>query len=191
LYKLGDMSMGPMVIPFWGKSGLDEDAIGLINSLGVGFSIAGGLGGGLFMARFGIFHGLWFLGLWQAGSNLAYSWVAAYPTAGNFGIYVASAIESLCAGLGTSAFLAFLMSICEKRYAATQYALLSALFKVSGIFAGAISGWLTLYMGFAQYFTLTFFLSLPGLALVGHARKWIPTEQDVNNGRSSGGPEKR
>ena len=157
LYKLGDLSMAPMVIPFWGISGLTENEIGLITGLGIGFSIAGGLGGGLFMARFGIFHGLWFLGVWQAVSNLAYAWVAAYPLAGNFGIYVASAIESFCAGLGTSAFLAFLMSICEKRFSATQYAVLSALFRVTGIMAGAPSGWVTQYMGFAQYFLFDFF----------------------------------
>ena len=191
LYKLGDLAMGPMVTPFWDESGLTAKEIGLINSLGVGFSIAGGLGGGFFMARFGIFHGLWFLGLWQAVSNLGYAWVAAYPSPGNFGIYVASAIESLCAGLGTSAFLAFLMSICEKRFAATQYAVLSALFRVTGSMAGATSGFMTAYMGFAQYFLLTFALSLPGLALVGYARKWIPADQDLNNGESATGPEKR
>jgi PAT family beta-lactamase induction signal transducer AmpG len=185
LYKLGDMSMAPMVIPFWGISGLDEGAIGLITGLGIGFSIAGGLGGGLFMARFGIFHGLWFLGLWQAVSNLGYACVAAYPM-GHLGIYVASAIESFCAGLGTAAFLAFLMSICEKRFSATQYAVLSALFRVSGIMAGAASGFLTAHMGFAQYFLLTFFLSLPALALVGYARKWIPTDQELDDGRSGG-----
>jgi len=191
LYKLGDTSMAPMVIPFWLESGLTEDEIGLINGLGMGFSIAGGLAGGLFMARFGIFHGLWFLGSWQAVSNLGYAWVAAYPSLGHFGIYVASAIESLCAGLGTSAFLAFLMSICDKRFSATQYAVLSALFMVSRSLAGAPSGWLTQYMGFAQYFFLTFLLSLPGLALVGYARKWTPIDSNSNNGQSSTDLEKK
>jgi MFS transporter, PAT family, beta-lactamase induction signal transducer AmpG len=184
LYKLGDMSMAPMVIPFWGISGLGDDAIGLITGLGMGFSIAGGLAGGVFMARFGIFHGLWFLGLWQAVSNLGYAWVATYP-AGNLGIYIASAIESFCAGLGTAAFLAFLMSICEKRFSATQYAVLSALFRVSGIMAGAPSGWLAQYTGFAQYFLFTFFLSLPALALVGYARKWIPSDSGSNSDEPS------
>jgi MFS transporter, PAT family, beta-lactamase induction signal transducer AmpG len=190
LYKLGDMSMAPMVIPFWLESRLTEEAIGLITGLGMGFSIAGGLGGGLFMARFGIFHGMWFLGLWQAMSNLAYAWAAAYPTAGNLGIYVASGIESFSAGLGTSAFLAFLMCICAKRYAATQYALLSSLFKISGVIAGALSGWMTQYMGFAYFFALTFFLSLPGLALVGYARRWIPVDSNSNSNESSPNSEK-
>jgi len=191
LYKLGDTSMAPMVIPFWLESGLTEDEIGLINGLGMGFSIAGGLAGGLFMARFGIFHGLWFLGVWQAASNLGYAWVAAYPSVGHFGIYVASAIESFCAGLGTSAFLAFLMSICDKRFSATQYAVLSALFMISRSMAGAPSGWLTQYMGFAQYFLLTFFLSLPALALVGYAREWILIDPNSNNGQSSNDSKKK
>jgi MFS transporter, PAT family, beta-lactamase induction signal transducer AmpG len=177
LYKLGDMSMGPMVRPFWLDRGLTLEEIGLITgSLGVIASIAGGLAGGVFMVRFGIFHGLWFLGLWQAVSNLTYVWVAAFPESGNFGIYVASGIESFCAGLGTSAFLAFLMSICSKQYSATQYAILSALFRVPGILVGAPSGWAVAKMGFAEYFALTFVLALPAFAFLGYVRRWIPEE---------------
>jgi len=175
LYKLGDMSMGPMVLPFWKSRGLTLEEIGLITgTLGVAASIAGGLAGGLFMARYGIFHGLWFLGLWQSLSNLSYVWVAWDPSTGNLGIYVASVIESFCGGLGTAAFLAFLMSICKKEFSATQYALLSALFRVTGIIAGAFSGVATDNMGFLLYFVLTFFLSLPAFAFIFTARKWIP-----------------
>lgn len=182
LYKLGDLSMAPMVLPFWKASGLTNTEIGLITgAIGIVASIVGSLAGGLFMARFGIFHGLWFLGLWQAVSNLGYAWVAANPSTGNMGIYLASAVESFCGGLGTSAFLAFLMSVCEKRFSATQYALLSALFRVTGILAGAPSGWVTQYMGFANYFALTFVLSLPALVLVRYARAWIP----LNNGAAN------
>ena len=175
LYKLGDMSMGPMVRPFWLSRGLTTTEIGLITgTLGVAASIAGGLAGGLFMARYGIFHGLWFLGLWQSLSNLAYVWVAVDPTTGNLGIYIASAIESFCGGLGTAAFLAFLMSICKKEFSATQYAVLSALFRVTGIIAGASSGLAAYNMGYPLYFALTFFLSLPAFAFIFTARKWIP-----------------
>lgn len=175
LYKLGDMAMGPMVRPFWLWRGLTDDEIGLITgTLGIIASIAGSLTGGLFMARYGIFHGLWFLGLWQCVSNLGYAWVAFDASTGNLGIYVASAIESFCGGLGTAAFLAFLMSICKKEFSATQYALLSALFRVTGIIAGAFSGIATAQVGFPLYFALTFFLSLPAFAFIFTARKWIP-----------------
>jgi PAT family beta-lactamase induction signal transducer AmpG len=139
-------------------------------------AILGGLAGGLFMARFGVFHGLWFLGMWQAVSNLTYAWVAASPESGNIMIYAASAAESFCGGLGTAAFLAFLMIICRKEYSATQYALLSALFRVTGIIAGSMSGFATLYLGYAQYFAFTFFLSVPAFFFLPHVRPWIPEE---------------
>ncbi len=191
-YKLGDMALGPMVRPFWLDRGLSTNEIGLIaGTFGILATIAGGLAGGLFMARFGIFRGLWFLGMWQAVSNLSYAWVAAYPETGNWGIYAASIAESFCGGLGTAAFLAFLMSICKKQYSATQYALLSALFNVPGIVLGTLSGWAATHMGYAQYFVLTFFLSLPAFAFLFHARDWIPTDRDVSNSRkSNAGPPK-
>jgi PAT family beta-lactamase induction signal transducer AmpG len=180
-YKLGDMALGRMVSPFWWDRGLSTDEIGMITGLGILVTIAGGLAGGLFMVRFGIFHGLWFLGLWQAVSNLTYGWVAFYPETGNWGIYAASIVESFCGGLGTAAFLGFLMSVCKKEYAATQYALLSSTFQIAGIVAGVLSGFAATHMGYAQYFMLTFFLSLPAFAFLFHARDWIPKDQDVPN----------
>jgi MFS transporter, PAT family, beta-lactamase induction signal transducer AmpG len=185
-YKLGDLALGPMVPIFWVDRGLNTYQIGMITgTLGMLATIGGGLAGGLFMARFGIFHGLWFLGIWQAGAHLSYGWVAAYPESGNWGIYAASITESFCAGLGTAAFLAFLMSVCKKEYSATQYALLSALFRVPGIVFGALSGWAATHMGYSQYFILTFFLCLPAFAFLFHARDWIPTDQDVPNSRKN------
>lgn len=179
LYKLGDMSMGPMVRPFWLDRGLSTTEIGLITgTFGVLAAIAGGLAGGVFMARFGIFHGIWFLGLWQSVSNLFYAWVAADPRAGHWGIYAASVAESFCGGLGTAAFLAFMMSICRKEFSATQYALLSALFKITGILAGSLSGWVTHQMGYAHYFTLTFFLSLPAFLFLRNVRQWVPSDPE-------------
>jgi MFS transporter, PAT family, beta-lactamase induction signal transducer AmpG len=186
LYKLGDMALGPMVRPFWLDRGLSTDEIGLITgTFGILAAIAGGLAGGLFMARFGIFHGLWFLGLWQAMSNLTYGWVALYPETGHWGIYAASIAESFCGGLGTAAFLAFLMSICKKEFSATQFALLSSTFNIMGTVAKVLSGWVATHMGYAQYFVLTFFLSLPAFAFLFYARDWIPTDQDMNNSRKN------
>jgi len=178
LFKLGDMAIGPMIRPFWLARGLSATEIGLITgSLGVVASIAGGLTGGLFMARFGIYVGLWTLGILQSVSNLSYVIVAAYPHLGNFSIYIASIIESFCGGLGSAAFLAFLMSVCRKEFSATQYALLSALFRMSGIIVGALSGWTTTGIGYTHYFLLTFFLSLPAFAFIRTTRNWIPSNE--------------
>jgi MFS transporter, PAT family, beta-lactamase induction signal transducer AmpG len=183
LYKLGDRAMGPMVRPFWLERGLSTTEIGLITgSLGILSSIAGGLTGGFFMVRYGIFHGLWFLGLLQSVSNLSYVWVAADPATGNVGIYAASAVESFCAGLGTSAFLAFLMSVCNKQFSATQYAILSALFQITGIVSGLPSGWAADNMGYAHYFFLTFLMSIPAFIFLPQVRKWIPPDHAKPSG---------
>ncbi|MBI5250716.1 MAG: MFS transporter [Desulfomonile tiedjei] len=173
-YKLGDMAMGPIVRPFWLERGLSTAEIGLITgTLGVVAAISGGLAGGLFMARFGIFHGLWFFGLCQCVSHLTYALVAAQPLTGHLGVYVASASESFCSGLGTAAFLAFLMSICNREYSASQYALLSALFRSAGIVAGALGGWVTEMVGYAYFFALTFFLPLPAFVFMFKVKTWI------------------
>lgn len=171
-YKLGDSSMGPMIKPFWVDRGLSVKEIGLISTtLGVGASIVGALAGGLLTTRWGIFHALWSLGLVQAFSNLGYATVA-YFNFGRAGIYAASLGESFAAGLGTAAFLAFLMHICDKRRAATEYAFLSAIFGLTRSLAGAFSGWGTAHLGYATYFFLTFFLALPAFALLPWVKAW-------------------
>ena len=171
-YKLGDASMGPMVKPFWVDRGLTVYEIGLVSTtLGVALSVVGALCGGVLTSRFGIFRCLWLLGLAQAFSNLGYA-AAAGLDAGRIGIYAASAVESFTGGLGTAAFLAFLMRACEKEQAATQYALLSALFGLTRTLAGALSGVGTVRLGYGAYFAFTFALSFPAYALLPWVRSW-------------------
>jgi PAT family beta-lactamase induction signal transducer AmpG len=174
LYKLGDMAMGPMVRPFWVDRGLTTGEMGFITGTGgIVASITGALVGGAFTSRFGIYQGLWFLGIWQALSNLGYALVAMDPATGHWGVYGASMLESFCGGLGTAGFLAFLMSICEKKWAATQYALLSALFGLTRSISGAASGWLATGLGYGDYFAVTFVLAAPAFIFLRGARSWI------------------
>jgi PAT family beta-lactamase induction signal transducer AmpG len=83
----------------------------------------------------------------------------------------AAYFESFAAGLGTSAYLAFLMSVCEKRYAATQFAVLSALLALTRWIAGDFSGNVAEHVGYAHYFLITFLLGLPAFALIPRLRK--------------------
>ena len=173
IYKLGDASMGPMVKPFWLDRGLSIEEIGFVSTtLGVAASVAGALAGGVFTSRVGIFRALWILGLVQALSNLGYAGVAA-AHGGRLAIYAASLVESFSAGLGTAAFLAFLMHICDREHAATQYALLSALFGFTRSLAGPVSGFGASRLGYASYFATTFLLALPAYALLPWIRPWI------------------
>jgi MFS transporter, PAT family, beta-lactamase induction signal transducer AmpG len=172
-FKLGDMALGPMVRPFWVDRHFTPLQIGAIpGTIGVVSTIAGALLGGKLAKSWGLFRALWVLGIAQAASNLAYAAAAALPPSPPL-MYSASIIESFCGGLGTSPFLAFLMSICEKTQAATQYALLSALFGLTRSLSGAFSGLVTQHVGYATYFTATFFLAWPAFALLPWVKGWI------------------
>jgi PAT family beta-lactamase induction signal transducer AmpG len=186
-YKLGEFAIGPMVKPFWvdyGKSiwPNSEDLmfqIGLFpTTFGIVLSVFGALMGGAFISRYGIFHGVWFLGLLQAVSNLGYSAVY-WLNLGRFGLYGASMFESLSGGLGTAAFLAFLMNVCEKEHATVQYAFLSSIFSLTGRLIGGFSGLGAERYGYGNYFAITFLLSLPAYVFLPWVRGWInePTRQ--------------
>lgn len=176
-YKLGDAAMGAMVRPFWVDAGFSAKDIGLVSVIfGLGLSIAGGLVGGWIIDRVGIFHALWILGLFQAASNLGYAWAASTIPLAPPGtelalayraiMYFASASESFTGGLGSVAFLAFMMAIVNKKFAAAEYAVLSSLFAVTRHLSGFASGFGAHHMGYAPYFLLTFFLSFPAYLLL-------------------------
>jgi PAT family beta-lactamase induction signal transducer AmpG len=172
LYKLGDMALGPMVRPFWVDRDFSMLQIGAVpGTLGVVTTVLGALLGGSLTKRWGVLRALWLLGIAQAVSNLTYAAAATFPPSTTL-MYTASIVESFCGGLGTAPFLAFLMSICDKMHAATQYALLSALFAPAGLAAATLSGWAVERLGYAAYFTLTFFLAWPALLLLPWVRRW-------------------
>jgi len=178
-YKLGDASMGPMITPFWLDSGLRLEELGVVSTgLGAGATIIGALAGGAFTDRFTLFTGLWALGLAQALSNLGYA-AAAAAGGGRLAVYSASALESFTGGLGTAAFLAFLMRICDKENAAVQYAFLSSVFALSRDLSGAASGWAVTRLGYPAYFSFTFLLALPAFALLPWVRRWADSTPPV------------
>jgi MFS transporter, PAT family, beta-lactamase induction signal transducer AmpG len=175
-YKLGEFAIGPMVKPFWVDQGRSVFEIGLVpTTFGIVLSVAGALAGGGFISRYGIFRGVLVLGLLQAVSNLGYAFVAWFDL-GRLGLYGASVFESFSGGLGTAAFLAFLMNVCDKEHATVQYAFLSSVFSLTGRLIGAISGIGAQRVGYGNYFALTFVLSLPAFALLPWVKSWIHDE---------------
>ena len=184
IFKLGDSSMGFMIKPFWVDVGFTAGEIGLVSvNIGLALSIAGGIIGGWYTDRSGIFKALWVLGLWQALSNLGYAYVAsALPLAESGAVisesqrwlmYAASALESFTGGLGTAAFLAFLMAIVNKQHSATEYAILSSIFALSRSVAGWAGGFGAEILGYADYFFLTFFLAFPAYLLLPWAKRMM------------------
>ena len=96
---------------------------------------------------------------------------------------VAVAFENLAGGMGTAAFVAFLLALCNHRYTATQFALLSALASLGRIFVGPPSGFLSQEVGWIIFFFITFLAALPGLGLLYGMRKYVHSlEHDHNDG---------
>jgi PAT family beta-lactamase induction signal transducer AmpG len=178
LYRIGDRAMGPMVKPFWYDRGFSNEEIALFsNSLGIGALVVGAIIGGLAVARLGIGRALWGLGAVALASNLGYAAAAAFPEAGRIGVIGASVIESFTSGLAGAAFLSYLMRICEKEHAAVQYALLTAVYALSGSTVAMPSGWITERVGYAAYFALTAAMALPAFVFLPRARAWIGADR--------------
>lgn len=172
LYKLGDALANNMSTPFLLQTGFSQTDIGAIKGgMGLVATIVGTLTGGAFLSRLGINRSLWLFGGFQAISNLAYLVLAHlgqnYPW-----MILTINIENFCAGLGTAAFLAFFMSLCNRQFSATQYALLSSLYAFSQNILIAPAGLLAKLTGWPLFFVISFLAALPGLALLPIFAPW-------------------
>ena len=167
LYKLGDAFAGTLTTAFLIRgAGFTPTDVGVINKgLGLVSTIAGAVGGGALMARLGLFRSLMGFGMLQAVSNLSFALLAlvgkSYPL-----MVAAVGFENLSGGMGTAAFVAFLMALCSRRHSATQYALLSALASVGRVVIGPPAGLLAASASWPVFFLITFLAALPGLILL-------------------------
>ena len=171
IFKLGDQAISPMLETFWRDRGMTLAQIGLIsNTFGVLATITGALIGGFLTTKIGLIRSLVLMGAFQVLSNVVYT-VVAFTGGGKWAIYAAGTFESFTQGLGTAAFLALLMALCDREHAGTQYALLSALFAFTRDISGGVSGWATDRLGYGSFFLYTVFLSLPAFALLPWVRR--------------------
>lgn len=135
-------------------------------------SLLGSLVGGIYLPRLGMYRSLLYFGFLQITSNLTFALLGAVGK--NYWMMgTALFSEYFCGGLSTVAFVAFLMSLCDKRYTATQYALLSALAALGRIFIGPEAAYLVNHLGWIELYIWTFFLGIPGLVLLWWLQKNI------------------
>lgn len=174
LYKLGDAFAGSLSTAFLLRGpefSLTE--VGLVNKwLGVGATILGALAGGALMARLRLYRALLLFGVLQAVTNLGYM---ALALAGKSYVLMIGAVaaENLCGGMGTAAFVALLMAMCDRRHSATQYALLSALAALGRVYVGPAAGEMAKIFGWPEFFLFTFLVALPGVAMLVWQRRRI------------------
>ncbi|MBI4666339.1 MAG: MFS transporter [Nitrospinae bacterium] len=171
LYKLGDAYAGSLSTTFLLR-GMEftQTEVGAINKgFGLAATIAGSFLGGILMARMPLYRALMAFGILQAVSNLSYMALAVYGK--NFGLLIfAIGFENFTGGMGSAAFVALLMALCDHRFSATQYAILSSLSALGRTFVTPTSGYLVEYMGWAAFFGFTAITALPGLALLWFLR---------------------
>lgn len=172
LYKLGDALVNNMALPFLLKTGFTQTDVGAIQGgMGLVATIVGVLAGGAVLSNLGIARSLWVFGGLQAISNLTYLVLAQLGKNYPF-MVVAINVENFCAGLGTAAFVAFLMSLCNQSFSATQFALLSSLMAVSRDILVAPAGRLVEVTGWSWFFIITIFAAVPGLVLLPIFAPW-------------------
>lgn len=128
------------------------------------------------MTRMSLVSSLLLFGLLQAVSNLGFAVVALMEKSAAV-LTAAVVVENVTGGMGTAAFVALVMSLCDPRYTATQFALLSSLEALGRVFAGRPSAGLVEAVGWAEFFVLTFAVALPGLLAVWSLRRHIEPEE--------------
>ncbi|MCX8030792.1 MAG: MFS transporter [Thermodesulfovibrionales bacterium] len=174
LYKLGDAYAGSLTTAFLIRGvGFTVGDVGTINKgFGLICAVMGSFIGGALMVKLGLMKSLLFFGILQAISNLSFMWLAFVGKSYEMLIFTI-AFENLSGGMGTSAFVALLMSLCNKSYSATQYALLSSLAAVGRIIISPTSGFLVESVGWANFFLITTLVATPALVLLWHMREDI------------------
>jgi len=174
LYKLGDSMATALSTAFYLDLGFTKTQIGLVaKASGLWASVLGGLLGGIWLVRIGISRGLWVFGFAQLISTLGFAWLATRGThATPFELGWTIALEAFGSGLGTAAFTAYMASVTDQRYTATQFALFSSLSAVPRTFANAGTGFMVAQMGWVYFFVFCALVAIPGLLLLPKVAPW-------------------
>ncbi len=177
LYKLGDNMATALATPFYLDMGFSMTQIGLVaKHAALWPAIIGGLLGGVVMIRLGINRALWVFGVVQVVSILGFSILAS---AGPILWLLAAVIsfEYLGVGMGTAAFTAFIAKETSRAFAATQFALFTALAALPRTFANAGTGIIVEQIGWFQFFLLCACLAVPGMLLLIWVAPWRESDK--------------
>ena len=172
LYKLDVVMALALTTPFLQELGFTKTVIAGVNKGGgLAAVILGTLAGGALLPKLGMKRALWIFGLAQGIATL--SFLALSIVGKNYALMVfAICADNFFSGMGTAAYAAFLMSLCNPKFTATQFALLSSLMALTRTVAGAPTGWLAEHLGWPTYFVVCTLAMAPGLLLLTRFDRW-------------------
>ncbi|MFM7026328.1 MAG: AmpG family muropeptide MFS transporter [Limnohabitans sp.] len=174
VYRISDVVMGIMANPFYVDMGYTKDEVAAVTKIyGVVMTLLGAFVGGLLSSRLGVMRVLMLGALLSAASNLLFAWLSAVGHDVTALIFVVSA-DNLASGIASAAFIAYLSSLTNIRYSATQYALLSSMMLLLPKFIAGFSGDFVNSHGYAAFFQATAWLGAPVLVLVWLASRVQP-----------------
>lgn len=172
LYKIGDVMAANMTTPFILKIGFSKTDLAVVaKTFGIIAIIGGGLLGGILLLRIGLLRALWIFGILQAVSTLSFS--ALVSVGAYYYVLVGTvAFENFTSGMGASAFIAFMATLCNKRFTATQYALLSSLMGIPRVIIASPTGYLAEWFGWVHFFIFCTLAAIPGLVFLFRYNTW-------------------
>jgi PAT family beta-lactamase induction signal transducer AmpG len=172
LYKIGDTMAGSMTAPFYVDLNYTKTEIGTVVKLfGFWAIMGGGILGGIIMLRIGINRSLWIFGILQAVSTAGFA-VLSVISHQLSALAAVIAFENLSAGMGTAAYAGFMASITNKKFSATQYALLTSLMGVPRVVVSAGTGYLAKNLGWSGFFIFCTLIAIPGMLLLLKFAPW-------------------
>jgi PAT family beta-lactamase induction signal transducer AmpG len=172
LYKLGDSMATALATKFYIDLGFSMTQIGVVSkTTSLWASVVGGIVGGVWMIRLGINRALWIFGVAQAVTILGFAWLAQVG-ASTAVLAVVIGAEAFGVGLGTAAFVAYIMRETDPRYTATQFALFTSLAAVPRTFVNSSVGYIVAEVGWLHFFLLCFVLALPGMLMLIKVAPW-------------------
>jgi PAT family beta-lactamase induction signal transducer AmpG len=173
LYKIGDAFALKFFTKFMLDVGLTKTEVGLlVKAFLTGGAILGALLGGIWMIKLGLRRAMLLFAIVQALTNLGYLLLAA--TGKNYAVMVgAVSFDALASGMGNIASVALMMAVCDKRFSAFQYALLSVIALLPRYTLGYPAGWIADHGGWTTYYWTSFAIALPGILLIWIMRRRI------------------
>ncbi|HEX6576524.1 MAG TPA: AmpG family muropeptide MFS transporter [Gemmatimonadaceae bacterium] len=193
LYKYADALAGSMTTPFLLKTGFTQTEVGVVfGGAGLISTILGSLAAGAMIARLGINKSLWLFAIFQALSNLTYYGLSLAGRNHTF-MVTAIVVENFGVGLVSSALVAYIMSMCNRRFSATQFALLSSLVAASRDILVAPGGKIAESMGWPSFFLITVAAGIPCILFLPFIAPWsrdVPTGAVQRSDETLAGPER-